>query len=336
MRATANLPTPAEWSRLLAPFQKPDNRKALWQVLTSHGAYLAIWALMIYAWSVAWWLALPLAVIAGGLLIRVFIIFHDCGHGSFSSSRRLNALLGYVSGVLTFTPYRHWSGEHERHHRSSGDLDRRGVGDIWIMTVREYRQATPRQRWLYRLSRNPIVLFGLAPLPVFLFYQRFATGNCPAEDRRAVWWTNLGIVLVAAAMIWAFGWLPYLVLQGMATAVSGAAGLWLFYVQHQYEDAYWRRNTEWDYTQAALAGCSYYRLPRVLQWFTGNIGFHHVHHLNPRVPNYRLEDCHRQLAIFGSVPVLTLRKSLRSARLALWDEASQRLISFREQRLAGA
>lgn len=329
-------PTPAEWSRLLAPYQRPDDKRAWLQVLTSHGAYLAVSVLMYMAWDVAWWLALPLALLAGGLLIRVFIIFHDCGHGSFSSSRRMQAVLGFISGVLTFTPYRHWSSEHERHHRTSGDLDRRGVGDIWTMTVREYRTATPMKRLLYRLSRQPLILFVLAPLPIFVIYQRFATRGCTSAERRGVWATNIAIVALAAVMIWTVGWLPYLVLQGTATAVSGASGLWLFYVQHQYEDTYWRKNGDWDYTQAALAGCSYYKLPRLLQWFTGNIGFHHVHHLNPRVPNYALEECHRKLPIFGHVPVLTLRTSLRSASLALWDEVGERLVSFREARLLPA
>jgi omega-6 fatty acid desaturase (delta-12 desaturase) len=328
--------TPAEWTRALAPFQRPSNARALLQVLTSHGAYLLTWVLMIYAWSIAWWLALPLAVLAGGLLIRIFIIFHDCGHGSFSTSRRANAVLGFISGVLTFTPYRHWNNEHERHHRSSGDLDRRGVGDIWTLTVAEYRASSPLRRLLYRLSRHPLVLFGLAPLPIFVGYQRLTTRGATQRERKAVWATNFTILALCAGMIWLVGWLPFLVLQGTATMISGATGLWLFYVQHQYEGVYWSRNAEWNYTRAALEGCSFYKLPRVLQWFTGNIGFHHVHHLNPRIPNYRLEACHNANAFLREVPTLSLRASLRSASLALWDEASERLVSFREARVLPA
>lgn len=317
---------------MVEPYQHPDDRRALWQVVNSHGSYILVWALMIMAWQVAWWLALPLAVVGTGLLVRIFIISHDCGHGSFSSSRTANSIVGFISGVLTFTPYRHWTAEHAQHHRTSGDLDRRGTGDIWTMTVDEYVEAPRMRRLLYRLSRNPFILFVLAPLPIFLVYQRFAARGSAWRDRLSVWWTNLAIVGVAAAMIWAVGLVPYLVLQGTMTFLSCSLGLWLFYVQHQYEDTYWKRGEDWSYTAAALDGSSYLRLPRVLQWFTGNIGFHHVHHLNPRIPNYHLEACHRSHEVFSGVPHLTLKQGLFASQLVLWDEARGKLVSFGEAR----
>jgi len=325
-------PSPAEWRALVEPYQRPDNGKAFWQVVNSHGSYFLLWAIMIWAWSVAWWLAVPLAIIGAGLSVRIFIISHDCGHGSFSSSRWVNSLLGFVSGVLTFTPFRHWTTEHATHHRTSGDLDRRGSGDIWTMTVDEYIEAPRMRRLLYRLSRNPFILFVLAPLPIFLIYQRFTTRGYSWRDRLSVWFTNLGIAAIAWTMITQVGLWQYVVLQGTITFVSCSLGLWLFYVQHQHEAAYWRRNGEWDFTAAALDGSSFYRLPRVLQWFTGNIGFHHVHHLNSRIPNYHLEACHRAHDAFRNVPQLTLVRSFRAARLVLWDEAAGKLVGFREAR----
>lgn len=326
------LPTPAEWREMVAPYQRPDDRRALWQVLNSHGAYVLAWVAMIAAWQVAWWLALPIAIVATGLLVRIFIIGHDCGHGSFSSSRTANTVIGFVSGVLTFTPYRHWASEHAQHHRTSGDLDRRGTGDIWTMTVDEYVSAPRLRRLLYRLSRDPFILFVLAPMPIFLVYQRFAARGSSWRDRLSVWWTNLAIVGVAAAMIWGVGLWPYVVLQGTMTFLSCSLGLWLFYVQHQHEAAYWARREEWSYTAAALDGSSYLKLPRILQWFSGNIGFHHVHHLDPRIPNYHLEECHRSQAVFREVKPLGFVAGLRCTTLVLWDETRGKLVGFREAR----
>ncbi|MBL8861082.1 MAG: fatty acid desaturase [Planctomycetes bacterium] len=325
-------PSVSEWKALVENFQEPSDSRAAWQVTSTLVAYVAAWLLMILAWSAAWWLALPVAVIAAGLLVRLFIIFHDCGHGSFFRSHTANSIVGFVAGVLTWTPFHHWRGEHARHHKTSGDLNRRGVGDIWTMTVEEYLAASRWRRLLYRLSRNPLVLFGIAPLFVFVVYQRLPSRGVPDRDRRSVWWTNLALVALAAAMIWAVGPLAYLVLQGTVMAVGGSMGVWLFYVQHQFEGAYWQRGEAWDYTDAALRGSSFYRLPRVLQWFSGNIGFHHVHHLSPRIPNYRLEACHRSHPVFRAVPELTLAQGWRSARLRLWDESRGKLVGFREAR----
>ena len=325
-------PAPADWKVLVAPFQRPSLARALWQVVTSLGSYAVLWWLMYLAVGVSWWLAIPLAVLAAAILVRVFIIFHDCGHGSFFKSNAANDFLGFVCGLLTFTPYFQWRGEHARHHKTSGDLDRRGVGDVWTMTVQEYLEASRWKRFAYRLARNPFVLFVLAPMFLFLVIQRFPPRGVTGRDRTSVWWMNLAILVMAATMSWIFGLLPYLILQLTVSCVASSLGVWLFYVQHQFEDSYWARGESWDYSAAALRGSSFYKLPRVLQWFSGNIGFHHIHHLSPRIPNYRLQACHCSDPLFNRVKPLTLFSSLKSINLRLWDESTQKLVGYKHLR----
>jgi len=287
---------------------------------------------MYLSLAVSIWLALPLALLAGAFLVRVFIIFHDCGHGSFFPSAKANDLLGFITGVITFTPYFHWRWEHAVHHATSGDLDRRGTGDVWTLTVQEYLEASRWKRFAYRLARNPIVLFGLAPFFLFFIKQRFPAAKAARRERHSVAWTNLGVVLLAVGMSWIFGLKSYLLLQLVILMVAGSAGVWLFYVQHQFEGVYWERNGEWDYSTAALKGSSFYKLPKVLQWFSGNIGFHHIHHLSPRIPNYRLEKCHRAEPLFQTVRPVTLISSLKSFTFRLWDERSGKLVGYRALR----
>jgi omega-6 fatty acid desaturase (delta-12 desaturase) len=260
----------------------------------------------------------------------VFTIFHDCGHGSFLKSARANDIVGSLAGVLCFTPYFHWRWEHAVHHSTSGDLDRRGTGDIWTLTVQEYLEASRWKKAAYRLARNPIVLFLLAPLFLFVIRERFPNSKAGQRERASVYLTNAALLAVALLFGYVFGWKEYLLLQLGVMAVAGSAGIWLFYVQHQFEGVYWERAEEWDYATAALKGSSFYKLPRVLQWFSGNIGFHHIHHLSPRIPNYNLERCHRAEPLFQTVKPVTLISSLRSFRFRLWDESRQRLIGWRE------
>jgi omega-6 fatty acid desaturase (delta-12 desaturase) len=260
--------------------------------------------------------------------VRVFIIMHDCAHGSFLASRRANDILGVVCGALALTPYYRWRWEHARHHATSGNLESRGIGDIWTMTVEEYRQSSRLRRLGYRLVRNPVCLFGVGPFWLMLAKERLPRGVPNRRAKRSVWWTNLFLLGMAALGVAVFGWLDYLVIQAIIIGVAGGAGIWLFYIQHQYEDAYWVSAEEWDFADAALRGSSYYKLPRVLQWFSGNIGFHHIHHLCPRIPNYRLARCHAANGTFQDVPVLTLRSSLRSLSLRLWDEAGEKLVGY--------
>ncbi len=261
-------------------------------------------------------------------MVRVFIIHHDCGHGSFFKSRRANDVLGFIPGVLAFTPYFHWRWEHATHHSSSGDLDRRGMGDIWTLTVQEYLESSRWKRFAYRLARNPIVLFVVAPVFVFLVRQRFPKAEANPRERHSVYWTNLALLGVAAGMSWILGLKAYLLIQLTVMAVAGSAGVWLFYVQHQFEGVYWERGEEWDYTDAALKGSSFYKLPKVLQWFSGNIGFHHIHHLSPRIPNYHLEKCHKAEPLFQTVKPVTLFSSFKSFTFRLWDEQRRKLVGY--------
>lgn len=316
------------WKPVVAPFQKPSLGRSLWQIANSVGSYALVWGLMYLSLSVSLWLAVGLAVLAAGFLVRVFIIFHDCGHGSFFASKRANDTLGFITGVLTFTPYFHWRWEHARHHATSGDLDKRGVGDVWTMTVREYQAASRWERARYRLARNPFALLLVAPLLLFLVMQRIPSKSATGRERRSVHWTNLCLLMVAAALSWAFGVWTYLLLQVVILALAGAAGVWLFYVQHQFEGVRWERGEEWDFQAAALEGSSFYRLPKPLQWFSGNIGFHHIHHLSARIPNYNLESCHEADRRFQTVEPVTLRSSLRFLRLRLWDEDRHCLVGF--------
>jgi len=326
----ASRPDLSEWKAAVAGFQKPDAAKASWQIINTVGAYLLTWVLLYFVHDISWWLTVPLAILAGGLLVRVFIIFHDCGHGSTFKSRKANQFWGTVCGFLTFTPYSRWRWEHGRHHATSGNLDRRGIGDVWTLTVAEYQQSSRWRRLAYRVVRNPLILFLVGPLVLMIFIERLPSANGHVKERRSVWVTNAVVGLLVTGLILTFGLVPYLIIQLIILSVAGSAGVWLFYVQHQYEHTYWAREDEWDYVAAALQGSSYYRLPRVLQWFSGNIGFHHIHHLNPAIANYHLQSCHESSALLQSVPSITLLSSLKSLKYRLWDESGHRLVSYRQ------
>ncbi len=321
-----------EWKKVVAEFQKPSTGRAVWQIIDTLGPYGILWYLMYLTSTGRWWLTVPLAMLAGALLVRVFIIFHDCGHGSFFKSRKANDVVGFLAGLLTFTPYYHWRWEHSIHHASAGDLDRRGTGDVWTMTVQEYLESSRWKRFAYRLARNPVVLFVLAPLFLFVVRQRFPSAGADPRERRSVHWMNLAILGMAAPLVWVFGLLPYLLIQLTVLAVAGGVGVWMFYVQHQFEGVYWERGEDWDYTAAALQGSSFYKLPKILQWFSGNIGFHHIHHLSPRILNYNLERCHRSHPMFREVKPITLFPSLKSFMLRLWDEKLKKLVGYRHLR----
>ena len=322
----------AEWNAIVAEYQKPHLGRALWQIVNTLFSYILLWYLMYLSLKVSYWFIPPLVILATGLLVRIFIIFHDCGHGSFFKSRLANDICGFVCGVLLFTPYYHWRWEHSLHHSTSGDLDRRGVGDIWTLTVQEYLEATRWKRFAYRLARNPIVLFIIAPLFIFIISQRFASRVANRRERQSVWWMNFAVVVMVVSLCSVFGTGSYFLIQLTITATAGTLGIWLFYIQHQFEDVYWERAEDWEYISAALRGSSYYKLPKVLQWFSGNIGFHHVHHLSPRIPNYNLERCHKSDPVFQNVTPVTLLSSLKSLSLHLWDESAKKLVGFRHLR----
>jgi omega-6 fatty acid desaturase (delta-12 desaturase) len=319
---------PENWRQIVKKYQTPSLGKSLWQIANTLIPYVGLWALMYFTVRISWPLTLGLGVLASLFLVRVFIIFHDCGHGSYFKSKRANNLMGFVSGLLTLTPYRHWKWQHAVHHGTAGNLDARGIGDVWTMTVKEYQAASLATRLRYRFTRNPFVLFGLVPLGLFFVYQRFAYSSASRRDRNSVHWMNFAILLYVISLSLLFGFWSFLWIQVTITAVSGTLGVWLFYVQHQFEDTYWRAGGEWDYTASAMEGSSFYKLPAVLNWFSGNIGYHHIHHLSSRVPNYHLKACHEAEAFFQQVPELTLTGSLKSLRLRLWDEESQKLVGY--------
>jgi omega-6 fatty acid desaturase (delta-12 desaturase) len=321
----------SDWRPLVAAYQTADWRRSVWQLANSLIPYAALFALMTLSLDISYWLTLLLAVPAAGFLLRIFIIFHDCGHSSFFQSRTANRVAGVVCGVLTFTPYDRWRLAHARHHATAGNLDKRGMGDVWTMTVAEYRAAPTRSRLAYRVFRNPLVMFGVGPLFAFVVSQRFTRRAAAPRERRSVMWTNLALLGLLAVMASTIGLRAYALVQLPIIVLAGTAGIWLFYVQHQFEGVYWRRKAEWDYTQAALQGSSFYQLPGLLRWFTGNIGYHHIHHLSPRIPNYYLRACHEQSPLFQSVAPLSLRASLKSLRLRLWDEEQGTLVGFGEQ-----
>ena len=319
----------SSWKEVVARHQVPMLRKSLWQILNSLLPYLALCGLMLWTVHISYWLTLAVAFAAAGFMIRIFIIFHDCGHGSFFRSERANHVLGFVTGVLTYTPYHQWRHKHALHHATSGDLDRRGIGDIWTMTVEEYARARPGKRLAYRLFRNPFVLFVIAPLYLFLIHQRFPSRGVGRKERLGVHWTNGALLAIAVLMSLTVGLKAYLLTQLPVMVITGTAGLWLFYVQHQFEGVYWQRRGDWGFAEAALRGSSFYKLPRILQWFSGNIGFHHVHHLAPRIPNYNLEKCHQADPLFQSIKPITLLSSLRSFTYRLWDEQRGKLTGYR-------
>jgi acyl-lipid omega-6 desaturase (Delta-12 desaturase) len=319
-----------DWFAATSKYARPSLRKAIWQVLNTFIPYVAIWALMIHMvqQGYPYWITFALVVVAAALLVRVFILFHDCCHGSFFASRRANVILGYVSGILTFTPYDDWRRSHIKHHATSGDLDRRGAGDVWTMTVAEYLAASRRERLRYRLFRNPFVLFGLGPAYKFFFARRFSYEKT-RDERRSVIITNTAVAGIIGVASLSIGIQTYLAIQVPVMLIAGTVGFWLFYVQHQYEWVYWARHEAWDPMRAALKGSSYYKLPKVLQWFTGNIGLHHVHHVRPRIPNYHLQRCHDEIPALQAIEPLTLRRSFKSLWLNLWDEKQQKMVSFR-------
>ena len=328
------IPGKHDWKRMVAPYERPSVSASVWQLATSVVAYVATCAAMYLLFRSSVAAALLLAPLAAAFLLRTFVVFHDCGHMSFFRSRRANELVGRICALLVLTPFGQWRHEHAMHHASSGDLDRRGTGDVTTLTIREYLALDRRARLRYRLYRNPFVMFGVGGLYVHIAEQRFWKRDARPRDRSSVLRTNVSLALGIALLWWLVGPVAIVAVQLSIVAIAGPIGIWLFYVQHQFEDTYWADSPSWSYAHAALRGSSYLRLPRVLQWCTGNIGFHHIHHLSSRVPNYNVQRCHDENPELQQVPTLTLGQALHTVRLKLWDEDRQRLVGWRDLREA--
>ena len=314
----------------VAPFAKSETKISVMQMVNTIVPLLVFWALGYGLVGISPWLAVGCGVIAAGFVVRTFIIFHDCTHGSFFKSKKANDRVGFMTGVLTSFPYAKWKREHTIHHATSSNLDKRGIGDIDMLTVDEYLEKSKLGRLGYRLYRNPIVMFGLGPLFLVLVSNRMNRSDAKRKERINTYMTNIVVLALSVAMILLFGWQTFLLVHGVTLFVAGSLGIWLFYIQHTYEDSYFEYETEWDYVKAAVEGSSYYKLPKLLQWITGNIGFHHVHHLSPRIPNYRLEDAHETVTPLQQATTITLKTSLESIRYKLYDPERQRFVTFHE------
>jgi omega-6 fatty acid desaturase (delta-12 desaturase) len=322
------------WRDALDPYSRPSLRRSTIDILTSMVPYVALTVAMYLLVDVSYLLVLALAFPTAGFLVRTFIVFHDCGHGSFMPSRRANTWVGIVAGLFVFSPFHAWKHEHAIHHATSSDLDRRGTGDVDTWTVREYAEAPWRERLGYRLMRNPFVMLCLGPFWAMAIEPRFSQGTGRPIDRRSVIGTDIALFALVGVQVLLFGWQAYLLVTAPVILLAGGSGIFLFYVQHQFEDVYWQRGDDWSYAEAALRGASYLKLPKVLQFFSGNIGLHHVHHLSARVPNYNLQSAHDDNEFFHDVPTLTLWDGIKTLRLRLYDEHSGRMVTFAGARRA--
>jgi len=320
----------AKLKKDVAPFETSDTKASIKQILNTMIPLALLWYLSYWSLSVSYWLTVPLLILTSGFMVRTFILFHDCCHQSFFKNRMANDILGTVTGILTLVPYRQWKHTHNVHHATSSNLDKRGIGDMWLLTVQEYVQASVWKRIAYRFYRNPLVMFGIGPISVFLVEYRFNRKGAGRKERMNVYLTNVGIVALYSLLIWAIGWQAFVLIQGPVFFLSGVMGIWLFYVQHQFEDSYFEHEEQWSYVQAAVEGSSYYKLPKLLQWITGNIGFHHVHHLSPKVPNYYLEKAHEATPPLQKATTITIGTSLKALRYRLWDEEGKTFLTFKE------
>lgn len=316
------------WQKIVAQYHKPDVREGFQQIALTFIPYVAFWVVMYWSLSVSYWLTLLLSIPGSLFMVRLFIIMHDCGHGAFFKSQKLNDIVGIITGVLTFTPYYSWRHGHAIHHATSGDLDRRGIGDIQTLTLNEYNALPWYRRLGYRIYRHPIIIFLIGAQINFIILQRFTYREDPKRENLSVHATTAAILGLAALISALIGWQAYLLIQLPMMYLASLIGVWLFYIQHQFEETYWRPHPEWDYAQASLQGSSFYKLPKILHWFTGNIGFHHIHHLSPKIPFYRLEDAYRENDMFKHSPTLTLASSLKCLNWRVWDEEQGKMVGF--------
>lgn len=331
-----NLPTLAQLRPMLVPYTHSDLKEAVSQLLTSLLPYFTLWVLMVFSLKISYWLTLALALIAAGFLVRIFIIFHDCGHNSFFASAKANKMVGFWLGVLIFTPGEQWWKSHALHHATSGNLEKRGVGDVDTKTVAEFQQSPWLKRLFYWVYRFPPFTFGIGPIFSFLLVPRLPIPKYGKKETNSVIFTDLALAVVITMMSLLIGWKAFVMIQLPVIWMAGMMGIWLFYIQHQFQGVYWARSDRWNYLASALRGASFYKLPRLLKWFSGNIGFHHIHHLSPRIPSYYLDRCFSASPLLQEVvTTIDLRKSLDSLFLNLYDEQNQRMVGFHQLRSLG-
>jgi omega-6 fatty acid desaturase (delta-12 desaturase) len=317
----------AGWKQIVARYAQADLWASIWQLTNTLIPFFALWALMAFSVHISYWLTLLLLIPTAGFMVRTFIIFHDCGHGSFFRSQKANNILGVITGVLTFTPFFSWRRDHAIHHATAGDLDRRGIGDVKTMTVKEYLAAPWWKRFTYRIFRNPLLMFTLGSFLVFTVVHRFPGPADGKKERENVLWTNLALAALIGLLMWLVGWKTFLLVQVPIMFLGTAVGVWLFYVQHNFDPTYWERHNKWEFVKAGFEGSSFYKLPGILQWFSGNIGFHHIHHLNPKIPNYKLPKAYRENPIFHVTP-MTILASLSALRMRLYDEERRIMVGW--------
>jgi omega-6 fatty acid desaturase (delta-12 desaturase) len=320
----------SEWIEIISRYNKPDNAKSRWQIINSVGSYIIIWLLMIQTLKISYWLTLILSVPAAGFMIRIFIIFHDCGHGSFFKSKKLNKIIGIFTGLIVFTPYHMWHHEHHIHHQTVGNLDKRGTGDVKTLTVTEYLNLSKWHRFSYRFYRNPVFLFGIAPILLFTIQHRLTKKNMSFKEKLYVHLSSVTLIISIVLLMSAIGWKTFVLIQLPILYIATVHGVWLFYVQHQFRHVLWSNTGNWDYKTTALRGSSLFKLPGLLNWFTGSIGYHHIHHLSPLIPNYNLKKCHIENPLFQEIKPITFMSAFESLFLRLWGEKRQMLIRFNE------
>jgi acyl-lipid omega-6 desaturase (Delta-12 desaturase) len=320
---------PTGWHAIVARYQTPERWRSLWQAANTIIPFLALWYLMYRSLAISYWVTLLLAIPTAGFMMRTFIIFHDCGHGSFFKSRNGNDIMGFITGILTLTPYYEWRHTHAVHHATAGDLDRRGTGDVLTLTIAEYQALPWWKKVGYRTMRNPLVMFTVGSFLVFTVAHRFWH---PGSGKREIWsviWTDLALAGIFIGLSLSIGWKAVVLVETPVIFIATAAGVWLFYVQHNFDRTYWERHEKWDFFRAGIDGSSFYKLPGILQWFTGNIGYHHIHHISPKIPFYKLPQAYKENPVFHIQP-LTILTSLKSLGYRLWDEERKVLVGFKQ------
>jgi omega-6 fatty acid desaturase (delta-12 desaturase) len=315
------------WQAIVSKYTTPDTWHSIWQILNSAVPFFLMWILMAYSLRVGYWLTLLLAIPTAGFMVRMFIIFHDCCHGSFFKDHRADEIVGNMLGLLVWTPFYQWKRDHSIHHATAGDLDRRGTGDVLTLTVTEYLALPWYKKFGYRILRNPMILFTVGSFIDFVILQRFPTASAGKRERTSVWWTNAALIAVIVILCNTVGWQTFLLVEIPILLIATSAGVWLFYVQHNFDGTYWARHEQWEFFKAGVTGSSFYKLPAILNWFTGNIGYHHIHHLSPKIPNYKLPIAYKENPLFQIQP-LTIVKSMKSLGYRLWDEERKMLVGF--------